>query len=148
MKFKFIKDNNEEKVVVYAQEKNNLVNQIEELVISNDLIIDGVNINGYLESDIVPIKIFDIVSFYCDDDKTFARVGNKSYQIKFRLYQIEEKLSNSFIRINKSRIINKNFIEKFDISWNGTIMVKMKNGDFDYVSRRLLKTVKERMELR
>ena len=148
MKFKFIKDNNEEKVVVYAQEKNNLVNQIEELVISNDLIIDGVNINGYLESDIVPLKIFDIVSFYCDDDKTFARVNNKSYQIKFRLYQIEEKLSNSFIRINKSRIINKNFIEKFDISWNGTIMVKMKNGDFDYVSRRLLKSVKERMELR
>ena len=148
MKFKFIKDNNEEKVVVYAQEKNNLVNQIEELVLSNELIIDGVNINGYLESDIVPLKIFDIVSFYCDDNKTFARVSNKSYQIKFRLYQIEEKLSNSFIRINKSRIINKNFIEKFDISWNGTIMVKMKNGDFDYVSRRLLKTVKERMELR
>lgn len=146
MKFKFVKDS-DEFVEVHAEEKTDLVNQIEELV-SNDSNINGVNINGYLENDIVPIKLKEIYSFYALDNKTFVRLENKEYQVKFRLYQLEEKLPSNFIKINKSRIINRDFIGKFDVSWSGTLLVEMKNNDKDYVSRRLIKQVKERMDIK
>lgn len=146
MEFKYVKDL-DEYVEVHANERNELVNQIEDLVINNDS-IDALNINGYLEDDIVPLKLKDIYSFYVTDNKTFARVNNKEYQVKFRLYQLEEKLPSNFIKINKSRIINREFIGKFDLSWSGTIQVVMKNNDKDYVSRRLIKSVKERMNIK
>lgn len=145
MEFKFIKDK-EEFVEVHASEKNELVTQIENLV--NESFIDGININGYLENDVVPLKLKDIVSIYVEEDKTYVSLMNKGYQIKMRLYQIEEHLNNDFIRINKSRIINRKFISKFDVSWSGALQVFLKNGESDYVSRRQMKNVKERMNLK
>lgn len=146
MKFKFIKDN-DEFIEAHAKEKNELVNAIEELVI-NDSCLSGANINGYLEDDVVPLKLSEIVSFYVENDKTYAELMNKTYQIKMRLYQLEECLTDNFIKINKSRIVNKNFIQKFDLSWSGTILIIMKNNKQDYVSRRQVKHVKERMNIR
>lgn len=145
MEFKFIKDE-KEFVEVHASERNELVNEIENLV--NESFIDGMNINGYLENDVVPLKLKDIVSIYVEEDKTYASLMDKGYQIKMRLYQIEEHLNNDFIRINKSRIINRNYISKFDVSWSGTLQVFLKNGESDYVSRRQMKNVKERMNLK
>lgn len=147
MKFIY-KQNNDETVIVSSKERTPLVDSIEELVLNSNLSIDGHNIYGYLENDIVPIKLEDIISFYSEDDKTFARVKDKTYLVKYRLYMLEEKLPNNFIRINKSRIINRYHIAKFDVSWTATILVVMDNNDKDYVSRRLVSKIKERMNLK
>lgn len=148
MKFEFIKNNQENKVVCYAKNKTPLIDQIEQLVVNDNLTFDGININGYLEKDVVPIKLENVVSFYTEEDKVFVSLMNKTYQVKLRLYQIEEQLPSNFIRINKSRLINRNYIEKFDLSWSGTLLVVMKNNEKDYVSRRLMKSVKERMNIK
>lgn len=148
MKFEFIKHEQENKVVCYAKNKTSLIDQIEQLVVNDDLTFDGININGYLEKDVVPIKLENVVSFYAEEDKVFVSLMDKTYQVKLRLYQIEEQLPCNFIRINKSRLINRNYIEKFDLSWSGTLLVVMKNKERDYVSRRLMKSVKERMNIK
>lgn len=145
MRFAFIKDH-DEYVEVHAKEKNELVNKIENLV--NNSFINGININGYIQDDVVPLKLNDIVCFYVENDKTYARLMDKTYQIKMRLYQIEECLNNDFVRINKSKIININYISKFDLSWSGTIFVVLQNNDSDYVSRRQIKMLKERMNIK
>ena len=64
-----------------------------------------------------------------------------------RLYSIEEKLSEDFIKINQSTVINIKKIQRFDVSVTGTLKVIMKNGYTDYVSRRRIKNVKERLGL-
>lgn len=143
MKFEYIQKHDDNRVVVYAPEKTKVIEEIENLAISEDI-----NILGYDEDEVFPININDILSFYVENDKTYAILMDKTYSIKFRLYQIEEKLTNDFIRINKSRIINRKYIEKFDLSWSGTLLVVMKNGLKDYVSRRLISSVKERMNLK
>lgn len=146
MRFKYIKD--EKNIVeVYCNERTTLVNQIEQLVNNSEFCVDGVNCYGYLENDIVPLAVNEIQRFYVEDDKTYAAIENKKYQIKMRLYQIEETLKDQFVKINKSSIVNISYIKKFSSDWSGYLLVEMKNGDKDYISRRQLKVVKERMGL-
>ena len=53
----------------------------------------------------------------------------------------------SFIKLNQSCIANKNKIKKFESTIGGALKVIFKNGYIDYISRRELKNVKERMGL-
>ena len=54
-------------------------------------------------------------------------------------------VTDNFIKINKSCIANLKKIKRFDASFGGAMQVTFKNGHTDFVSRRNLKNVKERM---
>ena len=145
MKFNLIITKEEESITLCVHKRTPLTDKIEELVSNNEISIEGININGYLEKDIVPLKLEEISRFYAEDDKCYASVDSKTYQIKKRLYQIEEILPSYFIRINKSSIININFIKRFNTSWTANVFVELKDGVRVYISRRQLKIVKERL---
>lgn len=147
MKYKFIVDENDESCIIHAPKKTDMILKIEDLI-NNDLSLEAKNIYGYLEKDIVPIKVSTIYNICVEDDKTIAYINNLKYQIKYRLYQVEEILPNNFVQINKSCIINISYIERFNSSWNGMLMVEMKNGYVDCVSRRQIKNVKRRIGLK
>ena len=68
--------------------------------------------------------------------------------IKMRLYEIEEKLGDDFVKINQSTVVNVKMIEKFSVSFGASLTVHLKTGRRDYVSRRQLKAVKERMGIK
>jgi DNA-binding LytR/AlgR family response regulator len=69
----------------------------------------------------------------------------EKYRIKTRLYKLEETLPQNYVKINQSTIINIQKIDSFSSDFTGTLKVKLKNGFCDYVSRRNLKSVKERL---
>lgn len=146
MKFQFEKSN-EEKVVVYASERNKIVDQIEQLC-SQDLFIPLKNIYGYLDKDIINIEISSISYIFIEDNKTIAKVGNKKYKIEGSIQELEKKLNTSFVQINRYALINVNYIERFDASWNGNLIVLLKDGTKDFVSRRRIKLLKERIGLK
>ena len=148
MKYKFILDENEESCIIHAPKKTELIEKIEELISNDSVLLDGINIYGYLDKDIVPIQIVDVYNITIEDEKTIVYVNDKKYQIKSRLYQLEQTLPSNFIQINKSCIINTSYIKRFNSSWSGMLMVEMKNGYTDYVSRRQIKNVKERIGLK
>lgn len=135
-------ENREEEVVIYARQKNSLVDEIERMVTNNP-----VQLIGYKEDEIVKLESKDVYCFLVDDGKSFAVCENDKYLIKLRLYSIEELLDNNFIKINQSSIANIGKIQKFDVSIGGTLKVIFKNGHVDYVSRRRIKYVKERLGL-
>lgn len=145
MKFNLFITQDEESITLCVHKRTKLTDKIEEIVNDNQFNEDITNIYGYLENDIVLLKIEEISRFYVEDDKIYASINRKSYQIKKRLYQIEEILPSYFIKINKSSIVNINFIKKFNTSWKATLYVELKNGEKDYVSRRQIKKVKERL---
>ena len=67
-----------------------------------------------------------------------------TFRLRMRLYQAEEKLTGMrFVRISNSEIINLNKTENFDLSFVGTIQVKLKNGDTTFVSRRYVSEIKK-----
>ncbi len=135
-----IDDTKDEEVIIYAHEVNNLVKEIELLIQSNLL-----EFIGYRNNTINKLIPSDIYSFTVADNKIFANTANEKFQIKRRLYEIEQMLDNNFVKINQSCIVNVKKIEKFEVSFGGALLVLLKNGYKDYVSRRQLKIVKERI---
>lgn len=135
----FIDKNREEQVIVYAHEKNELVEKIESLVKGEDKLI------GFKEREMIPISPCDVYCFVVEENKIFAITENDSFQLKCRLYELENSLSSDFIKINKSCIANLKKVEKFSAAFSGALQVNFKNGYVDYVSRRNLKNVKERL---
>lgn len=140
--YTYIKENEEERVLIYAHDRTRLVEDIESLVLSSEI-----DLTGSYDSEIIKIDINDVVCFISDNNKVFALIGDKKYQIKYRLYQIEELNLNMFIKINQSCLANKTKIKKFETTIGGALKVVFKNGYIDFISRRELKNVKKRMGL-
>ena len=137
-----INHNRDEEIVIYAHKKSPLVSEIEELVKSY-----SVDLIGYTENETVKLSLNDIYCFFTEDNKVYALTENGKYRLKSRLYQIEEGLSDNFVRINQSCIANIKKIDHFKATVGGSLTVVFKNGYIDYVSRRNLKNVKERLGL-
>ncbi len=140
MKIRVIIDaEREEEILVYSHQENELVKRIKLLVENSDS-----QLTGYMDREAVKINPEEICLFTAQGNKVFAITEKGSYRIKEKLYQMEEKYSDLFVRINQSCLANTEKIEKFDVSFSGTMKVIFKNGYTDYVSRRNLKYVKER----
>lgn len=141
MKLKTIIDKTrEEEILIYAHERTKLIDDIESFVNNriNELI-------GYSEGEARMLSPSQISCFTVENNKVYAITDKEKLQIKMRLYQLEEILDVGFIKINQSCIANINEIKRFDTSISGTLKVIFKNGYSDYVSRRNIKAVKERL---
>ena len=143
MKLKIIIDPaREEEVLICAHQKTPLVEAIEDLVqaAARELI-------GYREREAVPLDLAAVYCFTVEGDRVWARTAAGDYALKQRLYQLEDWLPPHFIKINQSCIANIRQIQRFDTALAGALRVVFRNGRTDYVSRRQLKHVKERLGL-
>lgn len=90
------------------------------------------------------IASYEIVRIYSENKKVYVRTSENTYEVRERLYSLEEELKDKgFIRISYSEIVNISLIDKMDMSYSGTIKMYMKNGDITYVSRRYVGKIKE-----
>ena len=143
MRYQLIIDKDkEESIIITAHEKTEKIVMIEKIINVNDQ-----KIMAYDEDEILPINLNNVYAFYTNDSKVFVKMKDNDYLIKERIYQIEELLDDSFVKINQGCIVNINKILKFDSSITGSIKVVLKNGFSDYISRRELKNVKRRLGL-
>ncbi|MBE6681844.1 MAG: LytTR family transcriptional regulator [Ruminococcaceae bacterium] len=140
MKIKIVIDKDrDEEVLIIAKERTELVDKIERLVKGDESIVakrDRVSYN---------IELSEVVCFTSDDNKVFVHAGKDILEVDEKLYELEVSLPDNFIKINKSCIANIEKIKSFDATISGTLAVSFKNGYRDYVSRRRLKYVKERL---
>ena len=140
MKIKiYIDKEHDEEVIIYAHEKTELVDKIERLVNGDGNIVakrDRVSYN---------LDLSDIVCFTAENNKVYANTGKEAFEVEEKIYEIEESLPDNFLKINKSCIANIDKIKSFDATITGTLAVNFKNGYRDYVSRRRMKHVKERL---
>lgn len=86
----------------------------------------------------------EIVRIYTEKKKVFVQTINGVYTVRFRLYELEEKLNPyMFIRISNAEMVNRHMIKRMDISKTGTIGVELKNGIKTYASRRYVSKIKK-----
>lgn len=141
MKLKiFIDKTREEEIIIYCKEKNRITDAIENLLAEETLTFLGQTEDGYKKLELSEIYLFTV-----EDNKIYAMLEKEKYRIKTRLYKLEETLPQNYVKINQSTIINIQKIDSFSSDFTGTLKVKLKNGFCDYVSRRNLKSVKERL---
>lgn len=100
-------------------------------------------ISGSKNEKVEVIEQGDLIRVYANAGKVYAVTDKGEYAIRFRLYEMEERLNfNQFVRISNSEIINLKKVENFDLSFTGTICVKLVDGTTTYVSRRYVSKIK------
>ena len=137
----FVDKTKEEKIDIYIHEERRIVEDIKSLISQENEIL------CYKDSEVYRLNFSDIVLFSVENERVYAYSENDKFTIKERLYKIEEKMPQHFIKLNQSAIGNVKKIKKFDCSVSGTLKVTFTNGLSDYVSRRQVKSVKERLGL-
>ena len=101
-------------------------------------------ITGFTDERAEILSPDDIYRVYSENQKVLAVTEKGTFRLRMRLYQAEEKLSGrKFVRISNSEIINLNKTANFDLSFVGTIQLKLKNGDTTFVSRRYVSEIKK-----
>lgn len=141
MNFRIIIDKKrEEEILVYAHRKSKLVEEIENLVLG-----EMQELTGYIDREGIIINPAEVHCFVVEDNKVYALTETEKLRLKLRLYQLEEMLDGNFVKINQSCIANIRQIRKFGVTISGSLDVTFKNGYSDYVSRRNMKKVKERL---
>lgn len=141
MKYKiYIDREREEEILIYAHEKNHLVERIEELILEQQR-----DILAFGDGEVVRLCEDEIFCFVVEEGRVFALTERDKFQLKMRLYQLEEQFPDRFVKINQSCLVNVDKIARFDASIGGSLMVTLKNGYKDYISRRQMRTVKDRI---
>ena len=136
-----IDDNYKElKVIILTDKMNDEVNLIvQKLSEENPYIIAGFRDN-LLEI----LEESDIIRIYSSGGKIYADTTKGEYLLKLRLYELEERLDgNFFVRISNSEIINLKKVKEFDLSFTGTICVRLSKDIVTYVSRRYVSKIKK-----
>ena len=141
MKLQIVVDKTkEESVLIVCHDKNELVCKIEKLITSTNE-----NLSCYKDDEIRVLNLEEVACFITDDNKVYAYINKDKYLVKKRIYELEELLDNSFLKINQGCLANIKQIEKFVATIQGSLDVIFKNGYREYVSRRQLHIVKERL---
>ena len=101
---------------------------------------------GLKEKEKVRIDLKDIQRIYSTNKQVFCMVNGQEYQLLERLYQLQEKLPNSFVQISRIEMIQIQAVNKFTTTRSGIIEIIFKDGQKTSASRRYLKKVKEVLE--
>ncbi len=145
MKFILNIDKNAEEITqTTVKTKSDFTDELENLVMK----YNGTDsITGYTDNDVKKLRFSDIEYITVINSKTYAfDTKQRQYRLKQRLYEAEELLPSSFIRINKSSFANTIHIEKYTAAFSGGIDVVFKSGSKEYVSRRCFSQIKKELK--
>ncbi len=145
MKFRLIIDKEkDEEIVATVHNRNALIDEIEALILKH---AGADRIPGYAEDNIKMLSVSEIECITVLEGKTYAIDSkNHRYRLKQRLYELEAVLPSSFIRINKSTLANENSLDRFTVTYAGSVDAVFNCGYTEYVSRRCFAQIKRRFE--
>ncbi len=87
----------------------------------------------------------DIIYFVSEQGKTYAVTENGKYEVKEKLYVLSDSLKNKgFIQINKSTVVNINFVKSISAEFSGNYTARLKNKkETLIISRKYFNSFKE-----
>ena len=94
----------------------------------------------------IEVPVVDL--FYAEsvDERLFLYTASDSYEIRMKLYELEDLLKNkSFLRISKSMIVNLMKITSVRPALNGRFSAVLKNGEEVIISRKYVNDVKNKL---
>ena len=99
------------------------------------------------EEDIVVLKPDEIYMVRVEDGDTIIYGAKSRYRSRRRLYELLEQLGSKFMQISKTTLVNLSYMDSIEPGFSGTLLLKLKNGSKDYVSRKYLPEFKKYLGL-
>ena len=124
-------------------------NKITEEVPDAVKIISGIEKNkipAFKDKEIFFIGINEIEYFYTENKKVFAHTGTDKYEVRYKIYELEDMLCYaSFVKIEQGVIANTDKIKNLKMMFNGTMQVTFISGSTQYASRRCVSQIRKRL---
>lgn len=93
------------------------------------------------------VDVSEILFFETDGEKIYGHTREEAYEVRQKLYELEEILPISFCRISKSTIVNAKQIYSIEKSFSGTSTVNFYQTHKQvHVSRHYYQLLKERLK--
>jgi DNA-binding LytR/AlgR family response regulator len=99
------------------------------------------------EEDIIVLKANDIYMVRVENGDTMIYGEKERYRSRKRLYELSGQLGKGFMQISKTTLVNLSYMDSIEPGFSGTMLLKLKNGCRDYVSRTYLKDFKKYLGL-
>ena len=135
----------QEEVIIKCPVLNERVNRIYQEVI--ELEKREQNLVLYKENTEFYIPLQKVLFFETDSSCISAHTANDMYQIRIRLYELEEILPGNFMRVSKSTILNTRYVYSITKNLTASSVVQLLSTHKQvFVSRNYYKALKSRLE--
>lgn len=129
--------------VIYADKVTDQIQQMMDI-----LDADITPVIAFLNEDtVVILKPEEIYKVCIEGGDTIIYGKTQKYRSRKRLYELEQQLGKRFMQISKSTLVNLDYIDSVESGFNCTLLLKLKNGSKDYVSRTYLSKFKKYLGL-
>ena len=102
---------------------------------------------AYHEEKLIILQPEDIFMVRVEDGDTILYGITQKFRSRKRLYELSFQLGKQFMQISKSTLVNLSYLDSVEPGLGGTMLLKLKNGCKDYVSRKYLPDFKRYLGL-
>ena len=135
----------EQEIIIRAPELTPEISQLQKLI--GDATKATKSLEFYKGDTRVYISTEEVLFFETDEKGISAHTVNDRYEIRYKLYELEQMLPSYFMRVSKSTILNIREIFTIDRSLYASSVVSFRDTHKQvFVSRHYYKTLTERLE--
>lgn len=149
MKIKIEIDNNlkEEEIIIRCKEVDSKIQKIQNAVL--EISMQNKQMNFYKDGLEYYFSLNSVLFFETNNNQIDCHTENDIFQVKYKLYELENILPSNFVRVSKSTILNVNKIYSIEKNIVSSSVVHFyKTHKQIYVSRYYYKSLKEQLERR
>ncbi|WP_373899775.1 LytTR family DNA-binding domain-containing protein [Haloimpatiens sp. FM7315] len=137
----------ENEIIIRCNEVNEEIKKLQIMI--QDILSHKEHIVFYKDEVEYYLSLEEILFFETEENKIYAHTRDDVYNVKYKLYELEEILPRNFIRVSKSTILNLNHIYSITRSITSSSKVEFQNTHKQvYVSRYYYKMLKNELKER
>ena len=102
---------------------------------------------GNLDERMVVIDPEHIVLIRVESEKVYIVTDENTYRIGKRMYELLEILGKDFMQVSKSASINLKYLKSVEPYFNGVMVLNLKDGEKEYISRKFVPQLKKYLGL-
>ena len=135
-------DHTEPYAVIYT---NKMTDEIQRII--DFFNVGGTPITAHHNEELVILQSEDIYMIRVENGETIIYGQSQKYRSRRRLYELSDQLGMKFMQISKATLINLSYMDSIEPGFSGTLLLKLKNGCKEYVSRKYLPEFKKYLGL-
>ena len=135
-------DISEPYAVIYTPQMTEEVQRMVDLLGTGDA-----PVTAFRKEKLVILQPNEIFMVRVEDGDTILYGAEQKFRSRKRLYELSIQLGKQFMQISKSTLVNLSYLDCIEPGLGCTMLLKLKNGCRDYVSRKYLPDFKRYLGL-